>query len=199
MGDCSSIVFTYHVVTKNFLTITTQMSFMTEGLHHDSESGAIILPIDQCGQLRIGFTRKVRINQSHVAVEGQTFIEVERVVSDDVDSAGQTTFNQFRLVGFLYDNLLDHFGGKQRVADTTANGTRLIEYKPVTRCDVVTVNHGRSVTGTGATHADPVVFVESAFVGTGCTDGHTRHTLQGISDIPVGHLANVFRGNDVNV
>ncbi len=46
--------------------------------------------------------------------------------------------------------------------------------------------------GIGAAHADAIVLVEAAFVGSGGTGGDARHSGQGVGDVLVRHLADVI-------
>ncbi len=158
----------------------------------------LVLVVAQHRDLRIGLAGVVRVHRADRTEHAETGLEVERVARHQVDGTDRAALDQLGFGRLAHHDLVDQLRRQQRVADAASHGAGLVEHEPVARSDVVAIDQRLREARAGAAHADAIVLVERALVGAGRADVHARHARQRVGNVLVRHLADVFRGDDLD-
>src|SRR5439155_17567938 len=109
---------------------------------------------------------------------------------------GDAAFDQVGRRALVDSDLAHELRRQQREADAAAHRLELIEDEPVAGGYAVAVDQRLRQARAGAADADAVVLVEAALAAGGRTGIHAGDALDRVGDIFVGHLADVFGGDD---
>jgi hypothetical protein len=181
-----------HAIGEARGRVAPHIALLLEDLGDHAQAFGLVLPVEAGVELRAGLVGQGGVHQADAGEGAEALALFERLARRHVDGAGQTAVGDIGLRGLVDRGLVQHRAGHQAQAGRAA-ARALVGDVPVAAAHRVAVEQDQRHVRVGAAHRHLLGLV---VVGA---HRHTGHALQAVGEVLVGHLADLERGDHVDV